>query len=358
MKHYFIENPVSGKNNKIDVMKDCVVPAVEKRGVDYEIYETTGPGDCTRFVREKCEAAAGEPVRFYAVGGDGTLYEVVNGAYGFDNVEITVVPKGSGNDYIRLYGTNDQFLNVENLIDGIPLQVDCLKVTDQDGREEIAINQASMGFDAEACNKQSAMKSLPGVIGHMTYVFGGLYCMFTKTWNKFRVWVDGEEIPGPFIQATAWIGSYYGSGIKGGTFSDPTDGKVDVSIIHRYMWWPGMFRLMMFHWQQKFDFYRFSVSDYYRGEKMVVESDKPMAVNVDGECRPVTKCTFEVVPDAFTFILPNDTTFFADIQSGKTSYEIDQGPKCEEPAKSKKNKSYWFHRLVNQKLLGYGTKRT
>ena len=359
MKHYFVQNPNSGKNQKIDVIKECVIPAAEKAGIDYEIYDTTCKGDATRFCHEKAEEAkqAGENVRFYAVGGDGTLYEVVNGVVGYDNVEITVVPKGSGNDYIRLYGTEKQFLNVENLIDGIPLTVDGLKVTDQDGVTEYAINQASIGFDAEACAKQEAMKRMPGAIGHRTYFLGGLYCMFTKVYNKFRVFVDGEETWGPFIQATAWVGQYYGSGIKCGTFADPTDGKMDFSIIHRVTWWPSMFFYMLFHWQSKFDYYKYPFVDYMRGESMTIECDKPQQINVDGECRAVQKVTFEIVPSAFTFILPKDTPFFKDIESGKTVYDIDQGKKNYEPKKSKLLAKYSFHKIVNQKLHGYGTKR-
>ncbi len=307
MKHYFLANPKSGKNRKGNLLEETIRPAAERAQIDYEIYETTGPGDATRFVRETCTAADGEPVRFYAVGGDGTLYEVVNGAYGFPNAEITVIPTGSGNDYIRMYGGEEPFLDVDRLIAGAPIAVDALKVTDQDGREEIAINQASMGFDAEACSKQASMKSLPGVIGHMTYVFGGLYCMFTKVYHRFHVTVDGAEQKGPFIQCTVWNGKYYGSGILGGTFSDPTDGMLEVSVVHRYMSWPRLFPFMLLHWQQKFDFYRYPWTDTLRGKKVVIESPKPAAVNVDGECRPVTACTFEILPKAFRFVLPEGT---------------------------------------------------
>ena len=360
MKHYFLQNPNSGKNQKVDVIKECVIPAAEKAGIDYEIYDTTCKGDATRFCHEKAEEAkqAGENVRFYAVGGDGTLYEVVNGVVGYDNVEITVVPKGSGNDYIRLYGTEDQVLNVENLINGIPLTVDALKVTDQDGKVEYAINQASLGFDAEACSKQEAMKKLPGAIGHKTYVLGGLYCMFAKVYNKYRVFIDGEETWGPFIQCTAWVGNYYGSGIKGGTFGDPTDGLLDFSVIHRVMSWPFMFPYMLLHWQQKFDYYQYPFVDYTRGKIMTIDGlGKSYDVNVDGECRPVTKVTFESVPEALTFILPNDTPYFKDIESGKTSYVIDQGKNLEEPRRSKRRKQHQFHKDYKQKLKGYGAKR-
>ena len=151
MKHYFVENPVSGKNNPIDIIKEKVIPAAEEAGIDYEVYVTKERGDAIRFVREKAAEAGDETVRFYAVGGDGTLYEVVNGAVGFPNAEVSVIPKGSGNDYIRLYGDRESFLDVPQLINGIPLKVDCLKVEDDDsGWTEVAINQASMGFDAEA----------------------------------------------------------------------------------------------------------------------------------------------------------------------------------------------------------------
>ena len=65
MKHYFVQNPNSGKNQKIDVIKECVIPAAEKAGIDYEIYDTTCKGDATRFCKEKAEEAkkAGENVK-------------------------------------------------------------------------------------------------------------------------------------------------------------------------------------------------------------------------------------------------------------------------------------------------------
>lgn len=355
MKHYFIENPNSGKNNKIDVIQELVIPAAKKTGIDYEIYHTTGPGDATRFCKEKAEEAkqAGEKVRFYAVGGDGTLYEVVNGVYGYDNVEITVVPKGSGNDYIRLYGTVDEFRNVENLINGIPLQVDALKVTDQDGKEEIAINQASMGLDAEACSVQGEMKKIPGAFGHMTYTLGGLYCMFTKVLNRFKVTIDGKEIPGPFIQATAFVGQYYGSGIHGGPFGNPTDGKLDFSIIQRVMSWPVMFYFMMFHWNNTYDYYLKPYVDIIRGDKMTIESKKPAAVNVDGECRPVTKATFETLPKEFTFILPKDTNWFERVETHAIDFTINQGLDNREPRKTHLRYRHIFEHIVNRGIFGY-----
>ena len=119
-----------------------------------------------------------------------------------------------------------------------------------------------------------------------------------------------------------------------------------------------MFPYMLFHWQSKFDYYKYPFVDYLRGKSMTIDGEgKSFDVNVDGECRPVTKVTFEIVPEAFTFILPKDTPFFRDIESGKTSYVIDQGKNLEEPRRSKLMKKYKFHTFYNRKLRGYGSKK-
>jgi hypothetical protein len=68
--------------------------------------QTEKQGEGIEYVKNR--AASGEEIRFYACGGDGTLYDVVNGAFGFKNVQVAVIPLGSGNDFIRLFGTKDE----------------------------------------------------------------------------------------------------------------------------------------------------------------------------------------------------------------------------------------------------------
>ena len=65
-------------------------------------------------------------MRIYACGGDGTLNEVVNGAAGFDNAAVTCVPKGTGNDFLKLFGPRfrELFYDLEALAGrppGVPL---------------------------------------------------------------------------------------------------------------------------------------------------------------------------------------------------------------------------------------------
>ena len=317
LKHYFVVNPVAGQGLKSNFVKEEIIPACEDKGVEYEIYYTQGPGDGIRFVKETAEAAKGAPLRFYACGGDGTLYEVVNGAFGFKNVQVAVVPLGSGNDWTRLFGDTDVFLDLEGQIDGTPLEIDCIKAGD-----EIAINQASVGFCAEACAAQGQMKKLPGVAGHLSYVFGGLYCGLTKVKNKFRVTIDGKELEGPFVFAVGCNSRWYGSGIKVAPFAMPDDGMLDFVVMKRRLPWIVMLKVMLVDWQSKENHVHHRDCEYIRGKKMVIESPKPCKVQVDGECSDITSVTIELVEKGLTFVVPKKSTYFDDVKSGKISGDI------------------------------------
>lgn len=350
MKHYFVVNPKSGKNETIDFVNDLIIPAAEKTGIEYEIYETAYAGDGTRFVKETAAAANGAPVRFYAVGGDGTLYEIINGAYGFENAEVAVLPKGSGNDWIRLFGDIDLFRDVEGLINGVPTKMDCIKVT-TDNSEEIAINQTSMGFDAEACSEQGKMKSVPGAVGHITYLLAGLMCCITRVKHDFDVEVDGKKIEGPFIQVTGCNSRWYGSGIKVAPFAMPTDHMLDFVILRRTAFWPMLFKYMMVNWQVKGTHWKASCCEYLRGKKVTCKSvnGKSKAINVDGECHPVTEMTLEVVEDGLTFVIPKNSTYFEDVKNGILNNDIQQTWKNKDPWKTIRTKYDPYNIFCNMK---------
>lgn len=345
MKHIFIVNPVSGKNNTIDFVGDLIVPACEKAGVDYEIYTTKEAGDGIRYVDEYA-GGTNETCRFYAVGGDGTLYEVVNGAFGHANAQVAVIPKGSGNDWIRLFGDLDLFRDVEGQLEGTPIAMDCIKIGD-----EIAINQCSLGFDAETCSGQARMKKVPGAIGHTTYQLAAVYCMFMKTWFDFDVHVDSRKMKGPFIQVVAANSRWYGSGIKVAPYAMPDDHELDFVIFRRVASWPFMIKPMLYNWQIKGDHPKFSWVEYYRGSRMTVECPKPAQINVDGECHEVTDVTIELVKDGLTFVVPRDSTFFEDVRTGKLNNKIEKHWRNKEPIAHLLSNFKPFNILINNGFL-------
>ena len=126
MKRIFVVNPTSGNGTAVKRAKEIVNACFDDD--EYEFYVTTGIGDATRFVREKAEQFKDQKIRFYACGGDGTLNEVVNGAAEKRNVSVSVLPLGSGNDFVKYYGNAKDFLTPEAIKSEEDNPIDVLKV--------------------------------------------------------------------------------------------------------------------------------------------------------------------------------------------------------------------------------------
>ena len=165
MKHYFILNPAAGKSNSFRVLQAAL--ETEYRGkVDYEIYETSAPGDATSFIRSYCREHT-EPVRFYACGGDGTLNEVVNGVVGFPHASLGCYPCGSGNDYVKYYGGKKYFLDVKAQLEAEEVEIDLMRVGDR-----YAINATHFGFDSSVAKVMASVRRKKVIGGKNAYTTG------------------------------------------------------------------------------------------------------------------------------------------------------------------------------------------
>ena len=302
MKHIFLINPAAGKKgNAESIIRPQIEDYCGKAGLDYEIYVTKCQGDAQNYCRE--HAKSGEALRFYACGGDGTLYEVVNGAYGYPNCEVAVIPLGSGNDFVRLFGTKEQFCNVEAQVTGIPVELDVIKCGDK-----IAINQCSMGMDAEVCAKQSYFKKMPLMTGETAYVAAALQALCKKIGHEFTITIDdGEPIKQDVLLCVAANSRWYGGGYMGAPKAIPDDGLLDCIIVENTV---SRLKLAGLVNQYKngqhlcWDF-----TNFLRGKKMHIESKEPAAVNVDGECQYVTETTFEMLEGAANLVIPTTSDY-------------------------------------------------
>jgi diacylglycerol kinase family enzyme len=98
MKYHFIvnENARSGKGKRIwDEIKDKVA----KMNIDWQVHFTRYRGHGVKMVQEI--TLAEEECTIIAIGGDGTVNEVVNGIVNFEHVTLAYIPAGSGNDFAR-----------------------------------------------------------------------------------------------------------------------------------------------------------------------------------------------------------------------------------------------------------------
>ena len=109
MKHLFIVNPIAGGKDKSAEVRAKVESAFRTRADSYEVYVTKAPMDAVDKIRR--EAASGEELRVYACGGDGTFNECVNGAALLPNVAVCPFPTGTGNDFCRTFGEQQELMN-------------------------------------------------------------------------------------------------------------------------------------------------------------------------------------------------------------------------------------------------------
>jgi diacylglycerol kinase (ATP) len=313
MKHLFVINPMAGKGRGYDIIMPKLKECLAKRDIDNEIYVSQSSDDAAQY--SKKWAMTGEHIRIYACGGDGTIYDVVNAVYGFDNVEFAAVPLGSGNDFIRLFGTKDQFGDLDAQIDGTAIKIDAIRCGDQ-----IAVNQCSMGMDAEVCAKQADFKKVPWLTGESAYTASLLYCLWSKRVNHFTITIDDNEpITKDVVFAFCGNSRFYGGGYQAAPYAVPDDGLLDFCIVDT-MKIPRL--LSQIGNYKKGKHYVWPETTYLRGKKMTVKSEIPAAVNVDGECKMVTESTFEILPNAFNFVIPTNSAYIENRKNGKISDTI------------------------------------
>ena len=131
-------NPVSYSGRSTARMKH-VRDILDERGVEYVYRETVRPGDGTIMGAELAETCD----TVVAGGGDGTVFEVLNGIFG-KGVTLMVLPFGSGNDAATSIGVNgmtDEEL-VDVLMEGKTRKMDCIRTNG----EELSIVHSCVGI--------------------------------------------------------------------------------------------------------------------------------------------------------------------------------------------------------------------
>ncbi|MBQ2911916.1 MAG: acylglycerol kinase family protein, partial [Clostridia bacterium] len=109
MKHIFIVNPAAGGQDNTRKINEAVKKLASEKGFEYKIYISEHPKHSEEIVRKVMSEYKDETVRFYACGGDGTLNEVAQGVVDYDNVQLTNLPYGTGNDFIRIFKEDGEF---------------------------------------------------------------------------------------------------------------------------------------------------------------------------------------------------------------------------------------------------------
>lgn len=186
-----IANPTAG-HGKARAILPQVEALLEDYGVEFDIITTQAPGHAVDLARE---LANSDYKALVAMGGDGTLGEVVNGVLTASNkptIPIGAIPAGTGNDFItgnRLFA--DWTEAVRALARPKVKQFDVMLVEDAAHRSRYAINSVGVGFDAYVCKRVAELKSKR--FGSKSYALEVLRGFVVFQPDDMRISLDGDE---------------------------------------------------------------------------------------------------------------------------------------------------------------------
>lgn len=249
-----VVNPHAGSGRTASEWKKAEQMLIS-RGIAFTCRMT----DCRQHATEiACRAAEEGYRRFIAVGGDGTIHEVLGGiACAIGNARLNggkmdlsefylaVIPVGSGNDWIKAHGITHDTASVVGLIEkgSFALQ-DIAKVTvlehsrGKEGGDMLVpgpysymVNIGGAGLDARVCDRVNYQKN-NGKKGRMLYINSLVYNLVHGDIFNVSIECDGNVVyDGECLSVAFGIGQYSGGGLRQTPDAVTDDGLLDYTVI-------------------------------------------------------------------------------------------------------------------------------
>jgi YegS/Rv2252/BmrU family lipid kinase len=189
-----------------------------------DVHPTEGPGHASLLARRA--AADGVDV-VVAVGGDGTLFEVINGLHPREGggPALGVLPLGTGNSFVRDFQLDDPEAAIAALEAGRTRSVDVVRVQHAEGTLHF-VNLLSLGFSARAGALTNRRFKGLGLTGYVASVLACLVRLHTET-HPYAL-DDGDEDARPATMVSFCNSRFTGGDMMMAPPADPSDGRVDV----------------------------------------------------------------------------------------------------------------------------------
>jgi len=271
--YYFIVNPVAGQGKKLSFVSE-ITDFCQRNYLNYKLVMTHKPKEAIELARE----ASKKYEVIVAVGGDGTVNEVVNGMADSES-KLGIIPIGSGNDFAKQMGlTYNLRKDLEILMASKIMDVDLGLVN----QRHYFINGLGVGFDGEVAYRvRDFLKYAKGFFGYLLSVFRTLA---TYKSNKVKFYVDEVKIKEEKILLIATCnGTTYGGGFKVAPTAKVDDGLFTICFVSRMGKFYAMRNIPKILQGTHMSLPEVSM---YTGKNVKIESDKELFSQLDGEILP------------------------------------------------------------------------
>jgi diacylglycerol kinase family enzyme len=313
IKHLFIINPKSfwkkTKQNQIVVRIHEFFR--EKENTDYEIFVSRFPRDAVSYIPLFAKNLPESTIlRVYAVGGDGILFDCLNGVVGLENAELAAIPYGYTNNFIQGFSKSERFLFrvLSRQYDAPSVPMDIMRCGKIYG-----LNYCVTGIEAEAVYYAEEMRgrmekghSLSQLLGRrlytLFYYFGALSAFSEKKLPQqhYEVEVDGERHTGSYQGFSIFNSPYYGGNMHPINNAMPNDGILDMLTIRNW----GFLKTVTAFPLYTLGFHKMFPRNFAlrQGKKISIRSEEILRLSIDGELFYESEIDVEILPAAIKFV--------------------------------------------------------
>ncbi len=290
----FIINPMAGKGRGKKLFH-TLESLIRRHFPDSEIILTERRMHAFELASERKNNSGSTVI---AVGGDGTVNEVGNGLIG-GNAVMSVIPIGSGNDFVKMFGIpTDITKAVEKIKHGTIRDSDAGFVTINavDGNEtkRYFLNGIGIGFDAAVANQTTKFKHLRGV---SLYAFSVAVVLFNYKTPNMMMSMNGAIMNGEHFLIAIGNGKCAGGGFYLTPEAEIDDGLLDVCLVDNVSI-PQVVKI--FPKVMKGKHKGHNKVHFYRTDALRIETKGEIMVHADGEvlATQARDINIEVVPKA------------------------------------------------------------
>lgn len=277
---------------------------LKKYGINYKELFTERKGHAILLSGEAVEAGHR---KLLCVGGDGTLNEIVNGAFAQDkcptkDITLGLIPVGTGNDWGRMFGIPLDYEEAAKIIKDEKLMLHDIGVLSYfNGSEKgtrYFINIAGLGFESVVVKRTNAQKD-KGRSGKALYFYNLLMSLLSYNNTKAEIIIDGTKIMANVFSINVGNGRYCGGGMRQTPYAVPDDGILDVTVIKEM----GRLEIIM----NLNKLYNGTILDHpkidgYTCKNVKVSSEKILFAEADGEHLGHTPVEFNIIPSAINIV--------------------------------------------------------
>ncbi|MCL2764764.1 MAG: hypothetical protein FWD40_05730 [Treponema sp.] len=239
MKHVFVFDPKAFYNQqwKMDNILDSIGQFFRtQENVDFSILYSRYRRNAITLIQDEVDKAKpGDIVRIYAVGGEEILFDCLNGAAHFPNIQLAAVPYGESNDFLKIFGDEniESFRDIPSLVVSDALPTDAIRWD-----VNYALNSCYIGMNAVISKKVKDMKSKLNkfsftIFSNLSSSLNFFMTAFDRNMSarEFEISIDDVNYSGHYSLIHVANGPYYAGKITGVKEAVPDDGLLDIALL-------------------------------------------------------------------------------------------------------------------------------